>query len=127
MNLTQVNFERLRSEMETALAEVAAKYGCEVVAGKIKYDNTVINVDLAFKAKGENGESAEEVEFKKLCGEYGFVPEDYRKAVVIKDKMYRLVGFNTRARKNFCIIKDANGQTYTCAPGVFHGPTFISR
>ena len=46
MKLTKTEFEIFRSEIETALASVAAKYGCIVEAGNIKYDaiNTTVSV-----------------------------------------------------------------------------------
>jgi hypothetical protein len=116
--MTTINFNNFRNEVEAALAAVAEKYGCEVTAGNIKYDNTSIDISLAFKAKGENGESAEEMDFRKLCGNYGFTPDDYNSVIITNGKGYRFVGFNTRARKNTCIIKDANGKTYTCAAEV---------
>ena len=118
MNMTSINFNNFRNEIEVALATVAEKYGCEVTAGNIKYDNTSIDISLAFKAKGENGESAEEVDFKKLCNRYGFGPDDYNSVILAGGKAYRFVGFNTRARKNTCILKDANGKTYSCEAAI---------
>lgn len=114
MNLTETNFKQFRNDVLNALAAVSEKYGCEVTLGNIKYDMTSIDTTLYFKAKGDNGESAEEAEFKRICENYGFKPEDYNAEVTLDDKTYRFVGFNSRARKNHCIIKDINDRQFTC-------------
>lgn len=114
MNLTETNFNQFRNDVLNALAAVAEKYGCEATMGNIKYDMSSIDATLYFKAKGENGEPAEEAEFKRVCGDYGFKPEDYNAYVILDDKAYRFVGFNPRTRKNHCIIKDTNGKQFVC-------------
>ena len=114
MNLTETNFNQFRNDVLNALAAVAEKYGCEVTIGNIKCDMTSIDATLYFEAKGDNGEPAEEVEFKRVCENYGFKPEDYNAYVTSDDKVYRFVGFNPRARKNHCIIKDINDKQFVC-------------
>lgn len=115
MNLAETNFNQFRNDVLNALAAVAEKYGCEVSAGNIKYDNLSIDLTLYFKSKGENGESAEEMDFKANCEKYGFSPEDYQKEFSLNGKTYYLVGFNPRARKNHCIIKDEKGSQFVCS------------
>lgn len=116
MNLTETNFNQFRDDILNALAAVAEKYGCEVTMGNIKYDMTSIDTTLYFKAKGDNGESATQIQFNSRCADYGFTPEDYLRAVCLDGKMYRLVGFNPRARKNYCIIEEKNGKQFVCSP-----------
>lgn len=116
MNMATVDLKKFQTEVELALAAVAEKYGCEVAAGNIKYDATSADITLYFKSKGENGESAEEVDFKKHCENYGFSKEDYGTKVNLNGKTYRLIGFNPRARKNSCIITDSNGKQFVCSP-----------
>ena len=116
MNLTETNFNHFRNDVLNALAAVAEKYGCEVTMGNIKYDMTFIDATLYFKAKGENGESAE-AEFKRICKDYGFKPEDYNHCFLMDGKSYNLIGFNPRARKNYCIVRETqSGKTYVCPP-----------
>ena len=114
MNLTETNFNQFRNDVLNALAAVAEKYGCDVTAGKIKYDETLINISIDFKARGDNGESDEQVEFNKLCGNYGFKPEHYKKPFVMDGKTYYLVGFNPKARKYYCVISDINDRKFGC-------------
>lgn len=112
MNLANTDFKQFRNDVVEALAAIAERYGCEVTAGNIKYDTSSIDLSLYFKAKGENGETAEEMDFKKHCGDYGFKPEDYSATVVFEGKRYSFIGFNPRARKNYCIIRDSAGKEY---------------
>jgi hypothetical protein len=118
MNLAEINFKELRNDVVDALAAVAEKYGCEVTLGNIKYDMTSIDATLYFKAKGDNGESAAQVEFNSRCTDYGFTPEDYRKAICLDGKVYYLVGFNPRARKNCRIIEEKNGKQFACPSAI---------
>lgn len=114
MNLSNVNFNAFRADVEKALAAVAEKYGCDVTAGKIKYDDISINLSLDFKARGENGESGEQMEFNKLCGNYGFKPEHYKVPFIMDGKTFYLIGFNPKARKYYCIISDINDKKFGC-------------
>ena len=115
MNLTETNFNQFRNDVLNALAAVAEKYGCEATMGNIKYDMSSIDATLYFKAKGDNGESAAQVEFNSRCKDYGFTPEDYNRKVILDNKTYRFIGFNPRARKNHCIIEDTNGKQFVCS------------
>lgn len=113
MDLTNVNFDVFRKEVNDALAAVATKYGCDIDLGKIKYDSNLINISVDFNAKGENGESGEQAVFNRVCVAYGFEPEHYNKRFVMENKIFRLIGFNPKARKYHCIIVDDNGKKYT--------------
>lgn len=114
MNLSNVNFNLFREDIEKALAAIAEKYNCDVTAGKIKYDDSLINISIDFKARGKNGESGEQVEFNKLCERYGFKPEHYNNSFIMDGQTYRLVGFNPKARKYYCIIMDNRGKEFCC-------------
>ena len=115
MKLTKTEFETLRTEIETALASVAAKYGCVVEAGNIKYDDINTDIVVSLRSKGENGKSADQMNFEKYCGQFGFKPEDYGFTFTDKNKTYTFVGFNPRARKNYCLLR-CEGTTYTTSP-----------
>jgi hypothetical protein len=103
----------MRREIETALSSIADKYNCEVHAGGIKYTNVSATVSVEFNAKGAEGISAEQNLFNTYCAQFGFKPEDYNRIVSIDGKLYRLIGFNLKARKNFCLIT-RDGKQYAC-------------
>ncbi len=111
----KATLQNMREDIDRALVSVAAKYGCEVYAGNIKYDNVTATVSVSFNKKGANEMSAEQNLFNTYCRNYGFLPEHYRKPLESGGKIYYLVGFNPRARKNYCII-EKDGSKYTASP-----------
>ena len=115
MIMTKEQFAALRKEMETALSEIANKYNCEVSVGKIKYDDISTEITVSLNSKGEDGKSADQLNFEKHCGQYGFAKEDYGFTFTEMGKTYTFVGFNSRARKNFCLLRSGD-KTFTCAP-----------
>ena len=115
MILTKEQFVALRSEMETALAAVAEKYNCDVSIGNIRYDDINTDITVSFRSKGTDGKTADQLNFEKYCGQYGFKPEDYGFTFTDKNKTYTFVGFNPRARKNYCLLR-CEGATYTTSP-----------
>lgn len=113
--LTKIEFESLRKETELALASIAEKYNCEVHAGNITYSDVSATLSVKFDSKGSGDISAEQNLFNAYCTRYGFETEDYRKHFIMNGHDYILVGFNIKARKNFCII-ERDGKQFVCAP-----------
>lgn len=111
MKLTKSEFIQLRTEIETALASVAAKYGCIVEAGNIKYDDINTTVSVSFKSQTSD-KSANQLNFEMYCGRYGFTPEDYGFTFLFKGKCYTFVSFRPTARKYTCICECVDGKEY---------------
>ena len=109
------NWKEFRADMEASLKEFCEKYECEVELGNIKYTGTNCDVPLTFKMKGAHGESAQEVDFKNNCAMFKFTPEDYMAKVCMDQKTFTFVGFNMKARKNFCIL-EREGKKFAAAP-----------
>lgn len=112
---TKIEFESLRKEAELALASIAEKYNCEVHAGNITYSDVSATLSVKFDSKGPGDISAEQNLFNAYCTRYGFKSEDYRKHFTMNGHDYTLVGFNIKARKNFCIV-ERDGKEFVCAP-----------
>jgi hypothetical protein len=110
MKLTKTEFEHFRAEIETALASVAAKYGCIVEAGNIKYDDILTTVSVQFKSETAD-KSADQLNFEMYCGRYGFAPEHYGFTFTYQGKQYRLTSFRTTARKYPCVCECSDGKT----------------
>ena len=104
MKLTKSEFNTLRSEIETALASVAAKYGCIVEAGNIKYDAINTTVSVSFKSQTAD-KSADQLNFETYCGAYGFSKEHFGYTFTYEGKQYRFVSFRTSARKYPCVCE----------------------
>ena len=110
MKLTKTEFNTLRSEIEAALASVAAKYGCIVEAGNIKYDAINTTVSVSFKSETPD-KSADQLNFETYCSSYGFDKEDFGFTFVYQGKQYRFVSFKTSARKYPCVCDCSDGKT----------------
>jgi hypothetical protein len=119
MKLTKTEFEIFRSEIETALASVAAKYGCIVEAGNIKYDDINTTVSVSFKSETPD-KSADQLNFEMYCGRYGFTPEDYGFTFSFKGKGYTFISFRPTARKYTCICECTDGKEYGFEAEVIH-------
>lgn len=116
---TKEQFPAMRAEIKEALAAIAKKYNCEVTIGNIKYDSTRADISLSLLSNGANGESAEQLQFNKLCYNYGFEPSDYNRVITDGKKHYHLVGFNPRARKNVCeLLCEEDGKKYATGADV---------
>lgn len=111
---TKTQLENMRKEIKDALASIAEKYNSEIGDCKIKYNIASTTFIIDFNTKGSNGISAEQNLFNLQCENYGFKPTDYQKPIIIDNKTYYLVGFNPKARKNFCVIENC-GKRYTCS------------
>jgi hypothetical protein len=110
MKLTKTEFEQFRREVETALASVAAKYGCIVEAGNIKYDDINTTVSVSFKSETSD-KSADQLNFETYCGSYGFEKSDFGFEFAYQNKQYRFVSFKTSARKYPCVCDCSDGKT----------------
>ena len=110
MKLTKTEFTQFRREVETALASVAAKYGCIVEAGNIKYDDINTTVSVSFKSQTAD-KSADQLNFETYCGAYGFEKSDFDFEFTYQNKKYRFVSFKTSARKYPCVCDCSDGNT----------------
>lgn len=111
MILTKDEFATLRTEIETLLSPLAVKYGCEITAGNIKYDEILTTVSLQFKSCAD-GKSADQLNFEKYCIQYGFKPEDYGFTFTEKGKTFTFKEFKTSARKYPCVCECSDGKSY---------------
>ena len=115
MIMTKEQFNALRSEMESALSTIAEKYNCDVSIGNIKYDDINTDIVVSLRSKGADGKSADQLNFEKYCNQYGFLPEDYGFTFTDGGKTFTFVGFNPKARKNFCLLR-CGDKTFVSAP-----------
>lgn len=106
--LTKEMLEKLRRDINTALDAVAASHNGEFKVGNIKYDDNSAKIELTFLINGEDGETAEQLEFNKYARAYGFDPVDYGKTLFVDGVPYQFVGFLPKARKYPCLLRNAN-------------------
>jgi hypothetical protein len=119
MKLTKTEFANFRTEIETALASDAAKYGCIVEAGNIKYDAINTTVSVSFKSETPD-KSADQLNFETYCGAYGFDKEHFGFTFTYQGKQYRFVSFKTSARKYPCVCDCSDGKTVCFTAEAIH-------
>lgn len=105
--LTKEMLQKIRLEVAQALKPIAEKYDGIFTVGSIKYDDTKADINLTLLLNGENGESAEQVEFNKYARAYGFCDADYGTTIFIDGAPYQFVGFLPKARKYPCLLRNA--------------------
>ena len=100
--------KKFRDEANEVLEQVAKKYGFTISQTNITYneDWTKFSAKFSFENIDEDLMEAKRIEeFNILCTKYGFKPTDYNAKVVHEDgEVMRLIGFNTRARTNPCVL-----------------------
>lgn len=111
------NTNKFREEMTDVLDAMGENFQGKFTIEKIESSVGTAQIVINFVSSEADGESIEQVEFNKLCAQFGFAKEDYGARVVVNGKGYTLCGFNPRARKNACLVK-REGKVYTCAPEV---------
>lgn len=104
--LTKSELQTLREEIQAALSKVADAHDGIFNVGNITYDDTSAKISLTFMENGEDGTSAEEVEFNKYARAYGFGPADYGKVIFLDGTPYTFYGFAPKARKYPCLLRN---------------------
>lgn len=106
--LTKTELQQLREEIQAALSKIADAHDGVFNVGNIKYDDNSAKIELTFLINGEDGETAEQLEFNKYARAYGFDPVDYGKTLLVDGVPYQFVGFLPKARKYPCLLRNAN-------------------
>ena len=113
MRFVDSEFRMFREDLRKALAPIEEKYGIELEQGNINYNDEEFRMKLTGKKYDPNAkEKTQEELFAENCKYYGFKPEDYRRSFTIDGKVYKLIGFKPKARKNVCFIENSNGKVY---------------
>lgn len=117
MEINKEMLKNFREDFGKVAKLLENKYGLVIeLNSSMTYSSK--SITAGFKAyvaeKDENGntESFEKLEFNKLCGRYGFTPDDYMCDVSAGGNIYKLVGFKEKARKNKYIILGLDGKKY---------------
>lgn len=108
--------KEFRNDFAEAVKDLESQYNIKLSLGTITYSGTTFKVTMSAEtADEEERADSERAKFAAMCAFYGFAPEDFMMPVKIKTKsgytIGELVGFNSRARKNPCIIRDRNSDT----------------
>ena len=101
-----------RRDFEASMTALEEEYGLVIDMKSISYSEN----DFDFKVKAisaGNREDADQIEFAKYCGLFGYQPHDFKRLVYFRGEEYLLYGFKPRSPKNNVIILDPrNGKKY---------------
>ena len=105
MNFTDSEFDAFERDLKLATAELCKKYQIKLKTSKITYGPVEFDMKLTFQ-KNEEGLDAEEINFSMICARYGFKPSDYKRTFELLGVEYEFVGFDTKAKKYNCLIRE---------------------
>ncbi len=116
MTISKTTLKAFREDFKNVVKTLEDKYELTIELGSISYDNSGFHVRM--EATSGSSDEAEKIKFEKAAQSfkyYGITADMYNKEFIGKDgKKYRLVGLNTKAPKNACIIKASSGTQYKC-------------
>jgi hypothetical protein len=114
MRFTSQDATNIRKDIQKALKEVAEKYNAEISLGNIHYGDD-LRVKLVFYKKSGNRVLTPQLRaYKARADDMNLPLELLDETFTYEGKVYKLIGYNTRARK-FPIEYTAGGQQYKCS------------
>jgi hypothetical protein len=116
------NLKNLRSDIDSAFAQLRQKYGVSLQLGTIHFDDVKATAKLTMVAVGDPNaatdphaakRTAQAAEFKLLAQSFGLKPEHLGAMIKHGGDTYKLVGLNPKAPK-FCVVATRihDGRTY---------------
>lgn len=99
--------KNIQEEITKELNVLLKKYNFEVENMGITYtqDNSKLSFNIHCKNSNKSFmDKVKKEEFKRLCKFYGFKESDYKVKFYDGKEEFMLVGFNTNARKNPCLL-----------------------
>ena len=96
-----------RKTIEAELKALGEKLGVTFKAGSGSYepDGSAGHYKLEITEVRDDGVTAEQLKFNKVCQLYNLKPQDFGKTLKVNGRDFKLVGLNTRAPKNPVMIK----------------------
>lgn len=115
------NMTIIQNEISHALKEVSKKYGTNIyitfkVGTDIKDDIETGLAHIEYEIPSgtieptPTPEQEQRAKFISYCKDYGFQPKHYERLIEVNGKYYKFIGFNPKARKNFCIFEKEGKQ-----------------
>ena len=112
MIFTKPVLKTLRTDIDAALAAVAAKHGITLDIGNISFDSNSFRTTLSAKSSDvavENDSS----EFDRYAARFGIKKEAFNEMFSFQGDMFTVVGIKPRSTKYPLLAKQrSNGKTY---------------
>jgi len=113
------NIGRIQKEMELAVQGVAEKYGVSIKGngGQMDFHKATLKFKL-YASADESGVSAEQHDFEMWAQFYPDIESEwYGKIFAVNNVEYKVVGINSKARKDFInLVRVSDGNAMKCPP-----------
>ncbi len=115
MKMSKELLKVLREDINEALKAVAIKHGLESLkAGNCSYDDTQATFKVAANLKVADETKNAKIAFNLRM--IGLEPTDLNRVITIAGKQFKIVGVNTRSRKNPIEIERVSDGAKFCCP-----------
>ena len=105
-----------KKDFKETVVALEKKYGISIKAKKITYFKDSFSMVVEAAVSSGNKEADQRRAFEKLCARYGFQKDDYGAEFTYQDKELRFIGFDSRKRKNVCVVLEtANNTSFVCS------------
>lgn len=106
MKITKTTLNNFRADFEKTVKALEEQYQVTIDLGSITYEDTKFTSRITVVTTEKiDGKSAEQIDFEKLCGLYGFKPSHYNVEFNYNGELFKLIGFNTRASSKPCRVQ----------------------
>lgn len=114
MEITPKELSKFRLDLAKKLEQLEKKYQVKTDIGTMRFktDKSGFKTQLTVEPNNVNGVPIEQFKFERDCQIFAFEKEDYNKEITLDGKKFFFIGLNLNARKNPCIIKDKEGNSY---------------
>lgn len=101
MQFNKSTFAAFRQDVEAALQGVAGKYGIQITAGSISYDQTAFTCRLEAARLGDDGvaQTQEREDFKRFAETFGLKPGWLDRSFSAMGDTWTIIGLKFRSKK----------------------------
>jgi len=130
MNTINPSFlKQVAGDMEAALKPVGLKHGLSIEIGNTSYTDIQFNTKVTSKLTRDsdgNPVDVEITEFERKAALYGYDPNLYHAEFTVRNRIFKIVGYNERARKLPVLTTDDKGKRYKFPDTVFDRATRLT-
>jgi hypothetical protein len=113
-NIDRQFLQTVRPELETALADVAARYGVKISLGNCTFSSGAATFKLNIATKTESGDvmTPDAEMFKLSAYQFGLKPENLFAEFTYGGERYKLTGLKPRSRFPIIAQRLSNGKSF---------------
>lgn len=111
MSITKTQLQNIRQEMDSALAEIAAKHGMSMQVGKISYDDVSFKAEVKANVVSNDGTNLKaKNDWDCYCSMFNLDKSDFGSTFKQNGEVFEIVEIKPRNRKYPIIARNSKGQ-----------------